>query len=111
MELHEFVTTTLVQIQQGVQEAIAQSQQRGLKGAINPIWGAADRHDPNYVRDVAFDVAVTVIDRTEGSGGAAINVLSVKLGGEMSQGAENSHVSRVQFSIPLIAPVTEVGAD
>jgi len=111
MELNEFVTSTLVQIQQGVQDAIAQSRQRALNGAINPIWGAADKYDRSYVREVAFDVAVTVIDRTEGSAGGAINVLSLKLGGEMYGMAGNSHVSRIQFSIPIVAPATEVNSD
>jgi hypothetical protein len=108
MELKEFVAETLVQIQQGVQEATHRVSELQLNGVINPIWAEPEKHDPNHVQDVAFDIAVTVSDSTAGKGGGGINVWSVKLGAEISESAERSHVSRIQFSIPLIPPATRV---
>lgn len=107
MELREFITQTLVQIQLGVQDAIAQQTASGASGAINPVfpssWGTAVREE--HVQKVEFDVAVTATDKSNGGGKAGIKVFSIELGGEKSGSAEHSIASRVKFAIPVVPPV------
>jgi hypothetical protein len=58
-----------------------------------------------YLEDVEFDVAVTAgTDQSAGAGGS-IKVLGLQLGTEGAVKYENSSVSRVKFSVPVIWPV------
>lgn len=108
MELHEFITATLSDIQQGVQNAINSTIAKGVNGAINPAWGTTDNVGPELIRDIQFDVAVTVVEREGGSFEGGIQVVGLKIGGSASGGTESTFVSRIQFSIPIVPPVTAV---
>lgn len=101
MELGEFITETLVQIQTGVRDAITRQNTLGIQGAINPVFGPVGAE---HTQNVEFDVAVTVTDKSNGGGKAGIKVFSVELGGELSKSAEQSTASRVKFAIPVIPP-------
>ena len=109
MELKDFITATLTGIQAGVQGAIDKSIATQTPGAINPCWGqpttSANR---SLVEKVHFDIAVTVSDRTTGNAEAGIKVVGVRLGGGGSGSTETSNVSRIQFSISIIPPVTTI---
>lgn len=104
MELKEFITQTLVQIQQGVQDAIAQQSTGANNGIINPVFSMYDSVGKEQIQKVEFDVAVTATDKSSGGGKAGIKVFSVELGGEGSKGSESSVASRVKFTIPLVPP-------
>jgi hypothetical protein len=107
VELKEFIAETLTQIQEGVQDAInRRSTKPDSAGVINPVWGTdGDAIGIDHLQKVEFDVAVTVTDKSGGSGKAGIKVFSVELGGELSKGAEQSTASRIKFSIPIVPPV------
>lgn len=104
MELSSFITETLVQIQQGVEEAIKQRKATpGAFGAINPAFGKdANAFSKHHVQQVEFDVAVTVSEKSSKAGKAGLKVFSAELGGEINKDAENSTVSRIKFTIPII---------
>ena len=106
MDLKDFIAETLVQIQEGVQEAInRRSASQGAAGVINPVWGNVNEISPDHRQNVEFDVAVTVTDKTTAGGNAGIKVFSIELGGKAEKGAEQSTVSHIKFSIPLVPPV------
>lgn len=92
MELKEFISSTILQIIDGVKEA-----QDVHKALVNPYVGLG-YEDP---KQVDFDVAVSVEEKTNAEGGAKINVLGSKLGGGASiEGVEKS-ITKVKFSVPL----------
>jgi hypothetical protein len=106
MELREFVTETLVQIQEGVQDAINRRRDtQGAAGVINPAFAEPSANDRQMVE---FDVAVTVSDKHEGSAKGGLRVWSVELGAGGSMAAERSTVSHVKFAVPVIPPTTGV---
>lgn len=110
MDLSEFVTNTLVQIQLGVQNAITQAGARGMTGVINPVWGSPDRVSRSDLREVTFDVAVTVADKSVKAVDGGIKVWAIGVAGDRETSAERSDVSRIQFSIPVIPPMTTINS-
>jgi hypothetical protein len=104
MDLKTFVSTTLVQIVEGVADAIRQVSERKIAGAINPM---PEDYLRGQAKDVQFDVAVTVTDTSEGSAGAGIKVASfIEIGGKGSKATTSEAVSRIQFSVPVAVPAT-----
>lgn len=114
MELKEFITSTLIQIQEGVQEAIKITQDKGLNGVINPIWGTINDNSAHR-QNIQFDVAVTVADKNNGSAQAgvkgSIKIVEFSLGGSGEKTVEKSNVNRIQFTIPIIPPAQLVKAN
>lgn len=108
MELKEFITATLIEIQSGVQGAIDHVVKNKVGGAINPFWGDAKKINSTLIEKVQFDIAVTVSDKSAGSAEAGIKVVGIAIGGDHSKSAETSNVSRIQFSIPIVPPVTTI---
>lgn len=110
MELHEFVSATLLNIQRGVQNAITAALSEKLNGAINPSWRDMSGAAVHDVQKVCFDIAVTVSDKSSLGVGSGISVLGVKLGVDGTTAGESSHVSRIQFTVPIVPPTTMVEA-
>ncbi|MDN3640373.1 hypothetical protein QWY82_16380 [Simiduia curdlanivorans] len=108
MKLKDFISNTLFEIQEGVQEAQRLVKKADTSGVINPVWKSASEANKSDIREVQFDVAVTVIEKTGGKAGGAIKVMGIGIGADISGGGENSYVSRIQFSIPVIPPMTVV---
>jgi hypothetical protein len=108
MDLDEFIAETIVEIQQGVQSAIQKSRDREMNGVINPVWGDHTNVSDDNLREVNFDIAVTVTDRSSDQADARIKVMGIGLGGGLSEEFERSQVSRIQFSIPIVPPTTSV---
>lgn len=105
------VTATLGEIRPGVQDAINNTIAKEGKGAINPVWGTTKDIGPAHIQDIQFDVAVTIVEKDAGSVEGGIKVVGVRLGGSASGSTENTHASRVQFSIPVVPPVTTVSTE
>lgn len=114
MDLENFVASTLAQIVRGVEKA--QRDIGNTSALVNP--GSATlphRQDVfiiqddsglrQYVRDVSFDVAITVGDEQSAGAGAGIQVFGMKLGADGKATYENSSVSRVQFAVSLALPL------
>jgi hypothetical protein len=108
MELKDFIAETLVGIQQGVQLAIERTGKAQVSGVINPVWGKASLVGDSHIREVQFDIAVTVTDKSSGKAAAGIKVVGIGVGGDHQHSEENARVSRIQFSVPVVPPVTEV---
>ena len=60
-----------------------------------------------YSRDVDFDVALTVTEGTGTKGGIGIVAGAFALGSTGQSTAQNSSVSRVQFSVPIAFPLNQ----
>lgn len=119
MELKEFITATLVEIQEGVQDAIEQCQNKKLSGVINPAYtsnGAITAsHISSHTQNVEFDIAVTTeattINEEKGTIKGGIKVVSGSVDKSDSDKESDSKSSRIKFSIPIIPPVTTVNAE
>ena len=99
MDLRDFIATTITEIQYGVQLAIDQTTD--VKGAVNPIWGEGNISN-DHIQEIHFDIAVTAKEQTNDQAGGGIKVMGVGVDGKVTNLSENSHVSRIQFSIPII---------
>src|SRR4051812_3327992 len=108
MELHEFITATLVDIQRGVDAAIKAVRSENLGGGINPVWGSPNEAGPADVQKVSFDIAVTGSEKLSGEADGGIKVVGIGVGGKVVASDENSKISRIQFVVPLIPPMTTV---
>jgi len=109
MELEEFVQTTLVQIMRGIMSAQKEwdSKSSGY-GVISPAWDGPDDF-VNRTQGVNFDVAVTAAKKSERGGGGGIKVIAAfEASGKISNSAENSTVSRISFSVPILPPTTVI---
>lgn len=115
MDLEEFVSGTLTQIVKGVVKA--QDALTGTGALINPSAhylntkesAPAIRDEKGFlhqVREVEFDVAVTVGDVQAANAGAGIQVFGAKIGARGEVTYENSTVSRVKFVVPIAFPST-----
>lgn len=113
MELKEFITTTLVEIHEGVSEAIQRLASSGQNlGAINPIPFEDGRMTANAINNnksnVDFDIAVTTTSADSAGANGGIKVMGVNLGGSASTSSSDSAVTRIKFSIPCIPPTTNI---
>lgn len=117
MDLKDFVRETLVQISTGVQESIEEVRESG--GYSNPAAVGSSKNSDNShfgsmgegqnVFLVDFDVAVTVDENSEVSGGGKLKVASVfSLGADAGSSSKSSSSNRVSFKIPLALPVDPV---
>ena len=109
MELHEFISETLVHIQRGVQRAIEQTAD--LAGVINPVFEQFGGYSNDHREKVEFDIAVTASESSRKEGSAGIRVLEIGASGKGEKGVEKSHVTRIRFSVPIIPPVQFVKSD
>jgi hypothetical protein len=94
MDLQTFVRESLTQIMAGIREAQAKEGHQGR--FINP------RTDKGgwKIRDVEFDIAITAAKKTQGG----IKVVAALVGGEGERAVEDSSVSHVKFSVPVVFP-------
>jgi len=93
MKLDEFISSVLVDIESGFNAA---SEQTGKGYSV--IYGEVSQNG------VSFDIAVTTntsdSSKVEGKVKAGIiEVLGAGLGGALENSSEQSHVSRIQFSV------------
>jgi len=108
MELKEFIRETLEQIIQGVSAASAVVEKHG--GTINPhkAWfrrdGQTNQYNSGVPHDVEFDVGLTSFNKNGSTEGIGVFLGSVNLGKKNDTGSEQTAVTRVRFSIPLVLP-------
>lgn len=103
MELSEFIKTTLVEIINGVEDAIGETAGGNGRAVINPTASHANHADPERVQ---FDVALTVKNTAASSGDrASVRVAEIELAGEQREMATHHEaISRVSFAIPVAWP-------
>mgnify|MGYP001240455631 CR=1 FL=1 len=115
MDLRDFVSETIVEIITGVKDAQDKAQKLG--GAVNPkLTSNSDyasqhgflRSSGGPAQIVQFDVALTIKEGTGTKGGIGIFAGAINLGSSGQSSNENSSVSRVKFSVPIILPSSSV---
>jgi len=114
IELKDFVSKTLTQIVEGVQDS--QNALKGTEAEINPrlyntksstmqdlcIRKGSEIQVPILM--VKFDVAVQATEGTGTKGGIGIVVGPVVIGTQGRSDKENSSISRINFEIPIALP-------
>jgi hypothetical protein len=108
VDLKDFVSQTLTQIIEGVKAAQEAAKEHGAE--VNPdTAGGVGSHMTSMsgknLRNVEFDVALTVAEGTGTKGGIGIVAGAFALGSSGQSTSQNSSVSRVQFSVPLALPL------
>jgi malic enzyme len=102
MDLETFICETLRQIVKGVKTAQLHEDCKGAD--INPEYTTGPE-----VKQIDFDVALTVTEGTEKLGKGNIGVASVLgIGGQASLTSASSSVSRIKFNIPLVLPTNKL---
>jgi len=112
MDLKQFVTETLVQISEGIEEAQRQLKERGSAAIVNTNMTKTDvghlvtggRRRP--VEYVEFDVAILANEGTETKAGIGLTVASLlrlDAGGKSSESAGRE--SRIKFKVPMSYPM------
>jgi len=111
MELKEFVSETLVQISEGIEQAQERLRQKGSEARVNTsmtltsnghlVTGGRRR----AVEYVEFDVAVLANEETETKAGIGIAVASLlKLDAAGKSNYSQGRESRIKFKIPMSYP-------
>nr|WP_314529070.1 hypothetical protein [uncultured Brevundimonas sp.] len=107
MELKAFIKASLLETMNAIYEAQTEWRETVGKGAINPAWeDTSDLH--RYSREIEFDVAVTAAKSASGKANAGIKVMSLDIGAGGQVGSENSTVSRIKFTVPIVPPVAVI---
>lgn len=111
MNLKDFIAETLAQIVDGVKEAQSRAAQVGatINPPISTEASLAIKHGIVYARGeaaqfVQFDVALTATEGSGTKGGIGVVVGAFTLGSTGQSQTENSSLSRVKFSVPLVLP-------
>jgi hypothetical protein len=99
MDVEEFVKTTLVQIVEGVHDAMHSV------GDHPAAKQAAEISPSSAHNNVEFDIAVTVTESSglEAKGGLKVASL-LSVGGGGSSSTQTAAVSRIKFQVPLVLP-------
>jgi len=111
VELREFISTVLVQLVRGVEDA--QAQLKDSKATINPLGLKAqialqqNTDTPDFT-SVEFEVAVQAETKGEQSGGVGVQVAVFKIGVDGKRLDSESHVNKLRFSVPVHLPPGDV---
>ncbi|SHK76837.1 hypothetical protein SAMN02745216_04047 [Desulfatibacillum alkenivorans DSM 16219] len=118
MKLDDFIENALVDIASGIKKA--QEKYKSLGGQVNPtgldykkIEMAVAKHKKTsrIAQAVEFEIAVSAGNKVQGSGKAGIQVLDVGISGKVEGANEESNVSKIRFSIPVIFPKSVYSED
>lgn len=114
MNLKEFITTTLVEIAEGVKDA--QSHYSDLGGTVNPSSMAKANEEfyfknrtgnPNdrfYLSRIDFEIGLTDNSGSESGGGIGVFLASVGIGANTKSQETISSITKVKFSVPVKLP-------
>ena len=108
MELKDFVKATLEQIVEGA--ALAQESIKEKGGIVNPSnmsyqkEGAWNTYNHSMPQEVVFDVGLTSTDKSGSTEGIGVFLGSINLGKKNDTGVEQTAISKVKFTVPLVLP-------
>jgi hypothetical protein len=94
MDIKTFVSESLTQIIQGIEEA----RKANTNSVINPV---REYTAEKTMQDIGFDIAVTVEKETGTKGGIAVLAGAFALGSQGQSKASDITASRIKFSIPV----------
>jgi len=115
MDLKEFLSETLVQIVEGIEDAqhrTADKQNVGLNIPVsNPTkelvnFAMVNSSGSHQVQLIQFDIAITATEGTDTKGGIGVVAGVLNLGSSGQSHAENATVSRVKFTLPVLLPTS-----
>jgi hypothetical protein len=113
MNLEDFVTETLMQIINGVREAQEFAQTKNA--CINPVSARmtssqqVQHYDINTgvpLQNIEFDVGITVTETSTKQDGALTTIGSVTVSPQNPSESQNSSISRIRFSVPILLPLS-----
>lgn len=108
MNLREFISSALIEICHGVEDAILRRDQESITARISPAF--IDPSDKTVdwsqlVEKVEFDLAISENTANEANGSSTIKVLSFgDLGAKGSHKREYGTTNRIKFSVPVLLP-------
>lgn len=115
MDLKEFLSETLVQMVEGIEDAQRRTVDK-KDVRVNPtialpsselvkhaIVNSSGRHAAQVVQ---FDIAITATEGTGTKGGVGVVAGVFNLGSSGQSHAENATVSRIKFTIPVVLPTS-----
>jgi len=112
LDLKEFISDTLTQIAEGIRDAQARSGEHGAW--ISPVGPRMPTRDGAktisatagyaYLDEIKFDVAITATEATAAGGHGGVKIFAASIGASGSLSSQNSAVSRIQFSVPIVLP-------
>ena len=116
MELREFICETIVQISNGVNDAIEKC--KDLDVIINPNVMTGSKDDyvipkktnkdiERRVQIIDMDIAVTVSDSSENNAGCKFGIEVLGFGAKMKDSSVIRSENRIKFSIPVSLPITD----
>ena len=95
MDIKTFVSESLTQIIQGVEQA----QKENQESAVNASFGSS--YTKEKESHVEFDIAVTLESGTESKGGIAVFAGAFNIGTQGKTNKSYVTVSRIKFSVPI----------
>jgi len=112
MNLKQFISDTLVEIVQGIEDA--KSRLSGSRAMVSPRISAPrgeitpDRRPTEYIQ---FDVAVYAGESDTDKAGAGLVVGFLGIGASTETKDSHTSASRIQFRIPMAFPAHEMPTD
>lgn len=100
MELKEFISESLSQILNGIEEAHTKLQITTHYPAIFHVGQTRNQHF-DQVEKFEFEVLVNVESNKNASGGAKINVFSLGIGAEAEKEFRHAQQNKIKFSVPV----------
>ena len=119
MELKEFVSETITQIMEGIIDA--QKAVANKNGLVNPkrlgsrgteqleavIKDENGKDINRLIERIDFEVALTEVEKSNKKTGIGVSFSSLTIGSEKKKGGENTSLTTVRFSIPIVFPYQE----
>ena len=114
MKLDEFISESIKQIIDGIENATIYAETKGAKisgknlGFVGAKNGAGivfyNNGTGEVIEKIEFDVAVTIKEGDKTKGGIGLHVGAIGIGAQGQTENENSSVSRIKFSVPFYLP-------
>ena len=119
MELREFIKTSIVDICLAIDDSNKELSEQSSDAVVSPgsiqinsdgsqAYGRESNKsfhgDNRVVHKIDFDVAVSAEEGKKTDGGVKISIASIGLGANGESKSNNSSVSRLSFSVPIIFP-------
>ena len=118
MEIKDFIKESITQIAEGITEANKEIQNNGafivssnLKDAngfpvVREIYSDDRNNKRHIVREIEFDVTISVSDSTQTGGKGSLQVVSfLRADGGIENNISSNAMHRIKFSLPLAMPI------
>jgi hypothetical protein len=112
MELKDFVSQTLTQICQGIDQA--RENTKGMKSLIAPRTGKENfvlrtQDEPGFAHSIHFEVLLVNQEGVESGGGLKVAGGLISLGGQTSSSDVATNTHKISFDVPLVWPELKRG--